>query len=118
MPDYGEPGSYLTLADGTHVFGSDGGEIGKVAHVLAAPEEDIFDGLVIKTGDGHRFADASEVDGIFERGVVLTIPAADAGRLPEPSANPAAMSADPDDAAHGRLEEKLRRAWDLLSGKY
>ena len=41
-----------------------------------------------------------------------------AGRLPEPSANPAAMSATPDDTAESDLERKLRRAWDLISGNY
>jgi hypothetical protein len=58
------------------------------------------------------------VDEIFERGVVLTLGAAEAERLPEPSANPAALAADPDDTAPHGLSDKLRRAWDLVSGKY
>jgi hypothetical protein len=50
--------------------------------------------------------------------VVLALDAADAERLPEPSANPATMSALPDDTVEGELERKLRRAWDLISGRY
>jgi len=57
MPDYGQPASYLTLADGTPVVTSDGSELGTVTHVLAVEEDDIFDGLVIQTGSGHRFVD-------------------------------------------------------------
>jgi hypothetical protein len=118
MADLGAPASYLTLSDGTAVYGSDGGQAGTVEHTLAAAEEDIFDGIVLDTPHGRRFVDAPEVQEIYERGVVLTIPAADVAALPEPSANPAAMSADPDDTAPDRLGDKLRRAWDLVSGNY
>ena len=45
--DLGDPGSYLTLAEGTPVLTSDGERIGEVAHVLADADEDVFDGLVI-----------------------------------------------------------------------
>jgi hypothetical protein len=50
--------------------------------------------------------------------VVIALDASDAERLPEPSENPATMSASPDDTAEGELERKLRRAWDLISGRY
>jgi hypothetical protein len=118
MPDLGAPSSYLTLADGTAVHASGGERIGTVEHVLAVPDDDIFDGLVLDTPSGRRFADATLVDEIFERGVVLTLGAAEAERLPEPSANPAALAADPDDTVPHGLSDKLRRAWDLVSGKY
>nr|BFE76117.1 hypothetical protein GCM10020092_094180 [Actinoplanes digitatis] len=45
-----------------------------MAHVLADRQEDIFHGLVLKTSDGHRYASASQVDGIFERGVIISVP--------------------------------------------
>jgi hypothetical protein len=67
---------------------------------------------------GHRFADASQIDRIYERGVVLALDQDAAGRLPEPSKNPAAMDADPDDVTPDGLDDKLRRAWDYLSGNY
>ena len=68
----------------------------------------------------HResFVDAPKVERIHERGVVLVLDAADARRLPEPGENPATLSAHPGDTAEGELERKLRRAWDLISGRY
>jgi hypothetical protein len=119
--DLGEPSSYLTLGPGVEVYSSDGQRLGVVEHVLAEPDEDIFDGLVLDTSvlpGGHRFVDAPEVEEIFERGVVLTLDAVAARGLPEPGPNPAAVEARPDDAELSPLERKLRRAWDLLSGNY
>jgi hypothetical protein len=67
---------------------------------------------------GHRFADADDVASIHERGVVLKVDAQAAERLPAPTANPATIDADPQDAERPGLEDKLRRAWDYLSGNY
>ncbi|HEX6618566.1 MAG TPA: PRC-barrel domain-containing protein [Solirubrobacteraceae bacterium] len=116
--DLGAPVSYLTLEEGTAVLSADGEELGDVAHVLADEEEDIFDGIVISHGLGrHTFADAEQVAEIHEHGVVLTLTAAEAEALPEPSENPAVM--DDASAAEGSpVADKLRRAWDLLSGNY
>jgi uncharacterized protein YrrD len=119
--DLGPPASYLTLSPGAPVYSSDGQPLGEVEHVLAEPDEDIFDGIVFGGSalpGAHRFVDAPEVDGIYERGVMLKLDAAGAARLHEPSANPATMSASPDDTVEGELERKLRRAWDLISGNY
>jgi PRC-barrel domain protein len=119
--DRGVPVSYLTLEPGTPVFASDGTEVGRVEHVLADADADIFDGLVIDTRvgpGGHRFVDAPLVAEIAERGVTLTVDAAGVERLPAPSENPAEMSADPDEGAESNLSRKLRRAWDLISGRY
>jgi sporulation protein YlmC with PRC-barrel domain len=120
MTDLGAPTSYLALATGVPVLTSDGREIGTVAHVLAMPEEDIFDGLVIQTDRGPRFADAVVVDQIHERGVTLRIDAAQAARLDEPTENPPELSTGPDDTVPDdtNVSAKLRRAWDLISGKY
>jgi hypothetical protein len=97
--------------------------VGEVEHVLADPDADIFDGLVLDTSvlpGGHRFVDAPEVEEIFERGVLLKLDRSAAERLPEPSENPATLEVSPDDVAAGdedKLKRKLRRAWDLISGK-
>jgi hypothetical protein len=120
MEDLGAPSSYLALRPGVAVFTSDGEKIGEVEHVLAVPDDDVFDGIVLDTSvlpGGHRFVDAPEVDEIYERGVVLKIDAAAAEALPEPSANPGALEAGPDDVEGGK-RGKLRRAWDLISGNY
>lgn len=120
MKDLGAPASFLTLAKGALVYSSDGEEVGKVEYVLSAPDVDIFDGVVLDTSvlpGGRRFVDAPEVAEIYERGVVLRIDAAAARNLPEPSANPGSLEAGPDDMVAGGREGKLRRAWDLISGK-
>jgi hypothetical protein len=121
MDDLGAPSSYLTLSEGLSVYSSDGQELGKIEHVLAEPEEDIFDGIVLDTSilpGGHRFVDAPEVDRCFDRGVVLKIDAAAAEGLPKPSANPGVLEADGDDAPPSPLQQKLGRAWDRISGNY
>jgi uncharacterized protein YrrD len=121
VDDLGAPMSYLTLEPGTPVFARDGSKLGAVEHVMADENADIFDGLVLDTSvlpGGHRFADASKVDEIYERGVVLELDAAEAERLPEPTANPAVMEASPDDVEESDLERKLRQAWDRISGNY
>jgi hypothetical protein len=119
--DRGAPVSYLTLARGTPVFASDGTRVGAVEHVLADADADIFDGLVIdiRPGPGgHRFVDAPEVAEMAERGVTLTLDVAAVEALHRPSENPAGMSPGPGAGGERSLEHKLRRAWDLISGRY
>jgi hypothetical protein len=117
--DLGDPISYLALEKRTPVYAADGEQIGHVEHVLADDEEDIFDGIVIDEGLREcSFADAEQVAAIHERGVTLTLPAREARALPRPSANPAAMEVDPADTGRSTLRDKLRRAWDLVSGDY
>ncbi len=97
----------------------DGEQIGKVTHVLAVESEDVFDGIVIgehRFGHDHRFADADEVQGVFERGVVLKLDRSACDNLPKPEANPAAMSDDPAESDSEFRHAKLRRAWDIISG--
>jgi hypothetical protein len=119
--DLGDPISYLVLEEGTPVISSDGHKVGSVEHVLADAVADVFDGVIVdmRAGPGgHRFADASQVDTIHERGLVLALDQAAAEQLPEPSKNAATMGADPDDVTPDGLDDKLRRAWDYLSGNY
>ena len=123
MEDLGEPSSYLTLGKGADVYSCDGRKVGKVEHVLAAPDEDIFDGIVLDTSvlpGGHRFVDADQVEEIFDRGVLLKVDGNEAESLPEPSENPATLEVTADDVAEGgedQLKRKLRHAWDRISGK-
>ncbi len=115
--DLGAPVSFYVLETGVPVYDSGGAEVGRVEHVLADEDADIFDGLVIdaRVGfGGWRFADAEQVAEVFERGVVLSV-GADA--LHDPEAGPAVMEADPAEQ-EGTLGHKLRRAWDLISGNY
>jgi hypothetical protein len=117
--DLGAPISYGVLQKGTPVLSCDGAEVGTVGHVLAAEDEDVFDGIVIvEHPGGHRFADADDIQEIHENGVVLKLTADEAGRLPTPSENPAVMRDDPADPRSSGLADKLRRAWAYLSGDY
>jgi uncharacterized protein YrrD len=122
VEDLGEPSSYLSLGKGAEVYSRDGAKVGEVEHVLAAPDQDIFDGVVLDTSvlpGGHRFVDAEQVEEIFEHGVLLKLDRQEAEKLPEPSANPAVLEVTPDDVSEGdegTLKRKLRRAWDLISG--
>lgn len=119
--DLGPPISYLVLDEGTAVYSSDGEQVGHVVHVLAAVDEDVFDGIVIdeRLGPGgHRFVDADQIAELHRDGVLLKLDRQQAAQLPEPTANPAVMRDDPADAAPGPLADKLRRAWEYLSGKY
>ncbi len=119
--DLGYPVAYEVLAEGTPVYSSDEEQIGTVAHVLAAEHEDIFDGIVIgehRFGHEHRFADAEDVQAIFERGVVLKLDLAACEQLPKPSANPAVLYDDPAESRGEFRRQKLVRAWDRITGKY
>jgi uncharacterized protein YrrD len=122
--DLGAPSSFLVLVEGTPVYSSEGTRLGVVEHVLADEETNIFDGIVIDRSvlpGGQRFVDAGQVEEIYERGVTLTVDAASAERLPEPSENPAAMEVTGEDFVErewdDELEAKLKRAWDRISGK-
>lgn len=121
MADYGQPRSYLEVDEGVDVITSDGQFVGVLEHVLADVNSDIFDGIVVDTSagpGGHRFVDAPEVAEFRERAVILKISAEQAEQLHEPSANPAVMEHGGEEDAEGPLAQKLRRAWDLLSGRY
>jgi len=57
-----EPCSFLTLEPGTPVVDCFGEEVGSVDRVLVANPGTFFDGIVVRTGQGHRFVDAPEVE--------------------------------------------------------
>ena len=120
--DRGAPIAYMVLEEGTAVQGRDGERVGTVKRVLADAGTDIFDGLILDTDDGDRFVDAPQVAELYERLVILDMTAADAQRLPEPTASPAAVDLDADDIAGDTTGDKVRdaakRAWDRISGNY
>lgn len=87
--DDGTAVHYTALEPGTPVYGSDEVEVGLVQQVLDNHKEHIFDGIVVDTGGGDlRFVDAPEVARTAERGVTLTITAAEAAELPPPEQGP------------------------------
>jgi hypothetical protein len=88
--------------------------------VLADPDLDVFDGVLLDTSvlpGGLRFADASQIAEIYERGVVLTLDSRGIESLPEPIANPGTLEVHGvEDVDSSELREKLRRAWEIVSG--
>ena len=86
MEDLGDPVSYLVLKKGVPVYSRDGERLGRVVRVSGDRKAHIFDGIVFDTSagpGGNKFVDAPEVGEIYERGVVLTIDAAEAETLPK-----------------------------------
>jgi hypothetical protein len=121
MDDLGPKVSYLVAKHGIPVFSSDEVKLGTVVEVLDAPEADLFDGIIFDTTakrpGGHKFVDAPEVEGIYERGVILAIDAAAAAKLAAPGKNPGSITISPDDVAGEPGPSFWQKAWDRLSGK-
>jgi hypothetical protein len=82
--DEGLPIAYAVLDKDVAVFAADGTQVGTVDHVVAAPEEDIFHGVVVRTDSGRRFVPADQVASLHERGVDLSLDTAAVAALPEP----------------------------------
>jgi hypothetical protein len=121
MAEWGEPIAYTALAKGTPVYLEDEVTLlGHVKHVMAVPEKDIFDGIVVTTASGDRFVDAPETGRMYEQAVFLRIDADEASRLPDPKGNPAVMSIGPDEVSEGEarfgITRAARRFWGRISG--
>ena len=109
----GLPIAYEVLDKGVPVYASDGSQVGTVDHVVAAPEEDIFHGIVLRTDSGRRFVPADQVASLHERGVDLGIDAAAVASLEEPHGGaPAWREQEP-----GVKPSAWQRLVDLVTGK-
>lgn len=113
MVDEGLPIAYEVLEKGVLVYAADGEQVGTVDHVVAAPEEDIFHGIVMQTGGGPRFIAADQVASLHERGVDLRIDASEVVSLPHPhGAAPAWRDREP-----GVKPKPWKKYVDMLTGK-
>lgn len=111
--DEGLPTAYQVLERGVTVYAADGTAVGTVDHVVAAPAEDIFHGLVIHTDAGRRYVAADQVASLHERGVDLRIAPGDVSGLPEPHGQPPALEVkDPTAKTH-----LWREIVDMVKGK-
>jgi hypothetical protein len=111
--DEGLPIAYEVLEKGVLVYASDGEQVGTVDHVVAAPQEDIFHGIVMRTGLGARFIAADQIASLHERGVDLRIDAAAVPSLPTPhGAAPAWRDREP-----GVKPRPWQKYVDMLTGK-
>ncbi|MGI8413143.1 MAG: PRC-barrel domain-containing protein [Solirubrobacteraceae bacterium] len=110
--DEGLPIAYEVLDEGVPVYASDGAQVGTVDHVVAAPAQDIFHGLVIRADGQRRFVAAEHVASLHERGVDLRIDAAAASALPEPGGGAPAWGASEPGVKPSRWDHLV----DLLTG--
>jgi len=111
--DEGLPIAYSVLDRGVPVYAAGGEHLGAVDHVVAAPEQDIFHGIVMRGEAGQRFVAADQVAALHERGVDLRIDAAAAATLPEPhGAAPAWRDSEP-----GVKPSPWKHFVDLLGGR-
>jgi hypothetical protein len=111
--DEGLPIAYEVLESGVPVYASGGEQVGTVDHVIAAPEEDIFHGIVIRVERSRRFVAADQIVSLHERGVDLAIGAAEAATLPEPGGAAPAWSIHEPGIRPSRWKEMV----DLLGGR-
>jgi hypothetical protein len=78
-----DPVSWLQIAQGWNVVGSDGVVVGTVAQVEGDKQSDIFDGLAVTlTQPGQmRYVPGEQVGAIYPGEVTLKIASGDAGTL-------------------------------------
>jgi hypothetical protein len=74
----------MALAVGTPVLSSSDAEFGTVEHVLQIPEEDLFDGIAVKTKHGLRFVDRDQIADITTTLVRCSLTDEEAANLPAP----------------------------------
>jgi hypothetical protein len=107
--DDGAQIAYQVLDEGVPVLAKGGEQVGTVDHVVAAPELDIFHGIVMRAGHDRRFVPAESVAELHEHGVHLTLSATEAAALPEPhGAAPVYHDSKPGERPH-RWEHLVNR---------
>ena len=76
----------------------------------------------VATAGGDCYADEELIGDIYERAVVLKLPASAAAQLPPPTPAPAAMRVGVDEVSESPGAYKrdiwFKRIWNRLSGKY
>jgi hypothetical protein len=107
--DDGNAIHYTAVKRGTPVYGADEVQIGRVDQVVDNYREHILDGIVIEADDGDlRFVDGPEVSRTAERGVTLTLTAAEAKALPPPERGAGTFRAN---VRTGRIGRLFGRGW-------
>ena len=74
----------MALSVGTPVLSSTSSQFGTVEHILQIPEEDLFDGIVVKTKEGLRFVDRDQIIDITTTLVRCALTDEEASNLPAP----------------------------------
>ncbi len=93
MSEDARPVSYEGVRVGVPVLTLAGQRFGTLVRVLEIPSEDLFDGVIVETHDGHRFVDRDQISEITAEYIRCALDEAAAADLPEPSGT-AAFDAD------------------------
>jgi hypothetical protein len=100
---------YSAVPEGTTVYDSENAEVGTVKQVVDNYREHILDGIVITdTGGTVRFVDGPEVSRTFEKGVILSIDAAEVAKLGPPENGPGVFGAT---VPKGKIGKMLGGGW-------
>ena len=122
VEDLGAPASYLTLEEGVEVYSSDGAGDRKGGARARRPRprrvrrHRASTRACCRAGTGSCDADPGGRD-LRARRRADARPRRPRRALPKPSANPGEIEVGPDDVVPDELHDKLRRAWDRISGK-
>src|SRR3954465_14015400 len=85
MPEaHDHPIAYTALERGTVGETSDGQQFATVQAVLVDEKVSVFDGIVVETADGTRFADADQIGSTSTASPCTTLSAEQAADLPLP----------------------------------
>ncbi len=82
--DDGFPIAYAVLERDVPVYANDGALVGTVDHVVSAPAEDIFHGVVATIGGTAHLILAEDIESLHEHGVHLRIDSTAAAALEAP----------------------------------
>ena len=121
--DEGLPIAYEVLERDVPVYACDGEQVGTVDHVVSAPAEDIFHGIVVRVGRSAHLIPADDVESLREHGVHLRIEASAVEALEAPSGGAPAWRVREPGAKPGRWTTFIgrispggtrRHDWDKL----
>jgi hypothetical protein len=113
--DLGPPIAFVAVREGTPVYDVKHTRIGVVEEVIADEQAAIFEGVVVHTlplPGHHLVADADQIAGLHERGVVLSV---DRAALRDSNRRGGGAKRDADDPLEPPLQAALRRLWDRIS---
>jgi hypothetical protein len=83
--DTADPVSYEGVPLGVPLLSSSGQQFGTLVKVLEIPEEDLFDGVIVKTDHGRKFVDRDQIVEITTEFIKCDLDDNAAANLPEPS---------------------------------
>jgi uncharacterized protein YrrD len=113
--DLGPPIAFVALSEGTPVYDVERKRIGVVDEVVADEQADIFEGVVVHTlplPGRHLFADAEQIAGLHERGVLLSV---DRSALRDTQRRGGGRAREAGDQLENPVQALLRRAWDRIT---